>query len=89
MMSTYAVEFVGGPLDGHTHPFDHSPDLLSSIAGIPVSADLLRFINGQSERLHSPASSVAVYQLQRDGDDLRYFHLCSVAEQECELEDAS
>lgn len=83
-MSSYAVEFVGGPLDGHMHPFTHSPDRLAWIAGIPVSPDLLRFMNGQGDSAESPPTSVAVYQLHRDGEQFRYFHLCSVSEDECE-----
>ena len=85
-MTSYAVEFIGGPLDGHTHAFTHSPDLLAWITGIPVSPDLVRFISGQGDRTESPATSIAVYQLHHEGDELRYYHLCSVSEEECQCE---
>ena len=84
-MDSYAVEFVGGPLDGHVHGFTHSPEMLAWITGIPVSPGFVRSLGKRPRASKSTPTSIAVYQLQSD-DELRYYHLCSVAEQECECE---
>ena len=87
-MASHAVEFVGGPLDGYTHRFTHSPDRLSWITGVPVSRALIRSVGGRRKTADGPVTSVALYQLHEDDDGLRYFHLRSVSEEEVELEDA-
>lgn len=87
-MESRVIEFVGGPLDGHEHPFSHSTEMLASLVDLPVSANLLRVLTGDEDCPIGPASSIAIYELTRNGGDLRYFHLCSIPTDEHQFEQA-
>lgn len=85
-MASHAVEFVGGPLDGHRQSFTHSPARLPRLTRLPVNPSLLGFLFGDDpqRQVRGTATSLAVYRLDRDRHGLRYQHLCSVAEEERE-----
>ena len=87
-MARRMVEFVGGPLDGHEHPFSHSTEMLASLVDLPISSNLLRVLNGEDDCPIGPASSIAIYELDRSGDELRYCHLCSIPNDEHQYEQA-
>lgn len=89
-MDLQQIEFCGGPLDGLTHEFRHSPDRLPYEIGLPVNPSLVGFLcmDNPQENVSGPATSIAVYELETDGELLRYRHVCSVAEEEYQLEDA-
>ncbi|MBW3598803.1 MAG: hypothetical protein KY475_16195 [Planctomycetes bacterium] len=84
-MRAQAVEFVGGPLDGHTHHFEHSPEQLPPVAKLLMSADFVRVLIGQVERDSAPPTSTAFYCLDGDRESLRYYHLGSFAVEEASL----
>ena len=88
-MDLQQIEFFGGPLDGLTHQFRHSLDRLPSEIGLPVNPSLVGFLcmGSPQENVSGPATSIAVYELETDGELLRYRHVCSVAEEEYQLED--
>lgn len=69
------VEFVGGPFDGYRQSISFASDQLATIAALPVNANVLRMIAGQPRSERTPASSVAVYELDRDGGEVRYRYL--------------
>lgn len=84
----HTVEFIGGPLDGHTQPLPHSPELLSEILDVPVSADLLWILNGDNERSLGLPTSTAVYELERDAGRFLYRHAGSLAAEQHQLDGA-
>ncbi len=81
----HEVEFIGGPLDGHTHKFTHPAEQLPPVAKLLMSADFVRVLIGEVQRASIPPSSTAFYCLDRDGDTLRYYHLGSFAVEEHQL----
>ena len=82
------VEFIGGPYDGHLQKLSCSPSQLAWITGLPVTHNLLRAVAGEPADGDNHVTSIAVYQLYEDDDGLRYYHLCSVAEEQSETETA-
>ena len=86
-MTPRAIEFFGGPLDGHAERLATSSQRLPARMRIPVKPSLLAFIfgNGPKDHVRSVATSTAHYRLRRDGGRLRYQHVRSVveAEREC------
>lgn len=76
-MQAHAVEFVGGPLDGHTHCFTHSPDQLPTVAKLLMSPDFVRVLIGQADQAAGAPTSTAFYCLDGEPNVLRYYHLGS------------
>lgn len=89
-MKLQELEFIAGPLDGLKHGFRHSSERFPSEIGLPVNASLVRFLStgAPRENVSGEATSVAIYRLDDEGDSTRYRYICSVAEEEYQLEDA-
>jgi hypothetical protein len=87
-MNAYEVEFVGGPLDGHTYSFFHSPAELPPLVKLGISADVVRVLIGEKRKVLSPPSSLAVYCLDRNGDEWRYSHVASIPAEEPQFDEA-
>lgn len=86
-MQAHAVEFVGGPLDGHTHCFTHSPEQLPAVAKLLMSPDFVRVLIGQSDQAAAAPTSTAFYCLDGEQDGLRYYHLGSFEVEEDRSQD--
>ena len=87
---SHIVEFVGGPLDGFRHLYQFSPEELASTVGFEINPGFLDALIERNE-VQDPVgeiTSVAVYWLETGHETLRYHHLCSVAAEDCQLEDA-
>lgn len=69
------VEFVGGPFDGYQQAISFAAEQLATIAALPVNANVLRMIAGEPRCEREPASSVAIYELERDAMAVRYRYL--------------
>lgn len=89
-MKLQELEFIAGPLDGLRHGFRHPPARFPVEIGLPVNPSLVRFLStgASQENVSGEATSVAIYRLGREGESLRYRYICSVAEEEYDLEDA-
>jgi hypothetical protein len=87
-MIAHEVQFIGGPLDGHTHLFTHAPEQLPSLATLAISPDVIRVVTGAQRKVFSSPTSTAVYCLDQDGDTSRYYHVASIAVQEHQLDKA-
>ena len=81
-----AVEFIGGPFDGHVHLASFPPDELAPLASLPVNENMFRMLENHPPRVKAPATSVAVYELQHAGGTWRYRFLGSTAASEFELQ---
>jgi hypothetical protein len=80
-MFAQEVEFIGGPLDGHRHRFTEPPAWLPSLATPRISPDVVRVVTGAKRRAVAPPTSTAVYCLDGQGDEWRYYHVASIAVQ--------
>ena len=80
-MIAHKVQFIGGPLDGHTHLFDHAPERLPSLATLHISTDVIRVVTGRKRKVADDPTSTAVYCLDREGLVSRYYHVASIAVQ--------
>ena len=69
------VEFVGGPYDGHRQLARLSKRDCGEVISIPVSENVFRMLAGEPPGAESPTSSVAVYQLRKEGGAYRYHFL--------------
>ncbi len=87
-MFMHEVEFIGGPLDGHNYAFSHTPDDLPSLAKLSISADVVRVVTGEKNRVTEPASSTAVYCLDAENGTLRYYFVASIAAEEHQFDNA-
>ncbi len=70
-----AIEFVGGPFDGHKEvvPFE-AEDLVGMLA-LPVNHDTFELLEGSDTAHDEKATSVAVYHRVNEGGRLRYCFL--------------
>lgn len=73
----YAVEFVGGPLDGHKTVVTEGSPLMPAI-GVPITRSLLNALTRRREQADKDASHVtshALYELVRWGVNVHYAYL--------------
>lgn len=78
-MITYfqAVEFVGGPYDGHKEIVTCEPEELAGMLALPVNQNVFRLMRGDQAGRNLPATSLAVYHRTSDDGGCRYFFLGS------------
>ena len=81
-----AVEFIGGPFDGHVHLASFPPHELAPLASLPVNENMFRMLDNQPPGEKSPASSVAVYELESRLGAYRYRFLGSTSASEFQLQ---
>ena len=60
----FAVEFVGGPLDGHHQPIAAAQEELNHTATFPITRNLFRLLAKRPTGKKHPVTSVALYQLE-------------------------
>ena len=77
-MTLHWIEFIGGPLDGHTYSCDHPADRLPEMTRLEISPDVIRVLTGERQNSTDRPTSTAVYSLDRSGTRLRYVHLASI-----------
>lgn len=77
-MSLQAIQFLGGPLDGHSYSFDYPAERLPRIARLEISPDVNRALTGERKTAVAPPTSTAIYCLAHDEDTLRYTYLGSI-----------
>jgi len=70
-----AIEFVGGPFDGHKEIVAVDPELLAGMLALPVNENAFRVIDGEHARRKEPPTSVAVYHRTYDRGVWRYCFL--------------
>ncbi len=87
-MFMHELEFIGGPLDGHTYLFSHDPGDLPALARLLISSDVVRVVTGEKNRVIAPASSTAVYCLDSENGELRYYFVASIAAEQHQLDNA-
>jgi hypothetical protein len=69
------VSFLGGPFDGHAQTVSYPPEELNVIAVLPVNANILNWVSGVPLGPRRPATSLAIYALERDGEEISYLFL--------------
>jgi hypothetical protein len=75
-----AVEFVGGPFDGHVYMASFPPEELANMTYLPVNHNMFLMLEGRTPGPKAPATSVAVYELEgQDSGDWRYCFLGAMA----------
>jgi hypothetical protein len=68
----YAVEFVGGPFDGHKHVSPVLPRQRTETLALPINAEVLGVLDGSRRIAPAPVTSVAWYCLELDQGTWRY-----------------
>jgi hypothetical protein len=86
-MSSYAVEFVGGPFDGYKHEVSFLPDELATTVTLPVNGNVLRMLDGERRGPRAPATSVAIYELENTESTWKYQYLGATSAKQLQLED--
>ena len=81
-----AIEFVGGPFDGHRQTFAFPHAELSEVVMLPVNRNMLRMVQGMRVGPRTAASSVAVYELIHSEHGPRYEYWLSASPQHLQLE---
>jgi hypothetical protein len=67
-----AVEFVGGPLDGHHQTITAVQEELNTTATFLITRNLFRLLAKRPTGKKHPVTSVAMYQLDLSSDQPRY-----------------
>ena len=80
-----AVEFMGGPFDGHVHLASFPPDELAPIASLPVNDNMFRMLDNKIPAAKCPATSVAIYELETQKGEWRYRFRGATSAREFEL----
>ena len=80
------LEFVGGPYDGHTEKVPLAVEKLTKRLALPVNENMFRILEGAPLGPKLRASSVAIYLLQQDEDEVKFQFCRSVALSEVEAE---
>jgi hypothetical protein len=83
--TTIAIEFIGGPFDGHMQSVSATPDELLPSVALPVNENVLRMLDGQARGPARPTRTVAFYELQHD-NGWRYCFVQSKRAAEFDLE---
>ena len=81
-----AVEFIGGPFDGHVHLASFPPDELAPIASLPVNDNMFRMLDNKTPGAKCPATSVAIYELEAEQGEWRYRFCGATSAREFELQ---
>jgi len=82
----YAVEFVGGPLDGHKHVAMFPPEELAEIITLPINKNVIGMLHGRSRAAKQHATSAAVYQLRHTHGLWRYLYRGAASAKDSQLE---
>lgn len=72
MKDSCAVRFVGGPLDGHVQNLNVADGELVEHATFPINRNLFRLIARKPAGRPHPVTSVACYELVREGGQVKY-----------------
>lgn len=81
-----ALEFVGGPFDGYKHVVSYPPEDLAAMVALPVNMNIFLMLEGKRRGRKSPATSVAVYELQDRDGFWRYQYLGATPAKRFQLE---
>jgi hypothetical protein len=81
-----AVEFVGGPFDGHKHVVASPGDELAALVSIPVNRNMFRMLEGKPRGPKSRATSVAVYELHHEHGVWQYRYLGATTPEQCHFD---
>ncbi|HVA51660.1 MAG TPA: hypothetical protein VNH11_35295 [Pirellulales bacterium] len=68
------IEFVGGPYDGHRQSVP-SPEALAETVALPVNRNIFRMLSGLPAMAGARTTSIAIYELEKADDCVRYFFL--------------
>jgi hypothetical protein len=78
-LHVYAVEFVGGPLDGHKHVATEPPDRRPETLALPINRHVLALLDGAGRLPSAPISSVAWYVRESNDGVWQYQFLGATA----------
>ena len=70
-----AIEFIGGPFDGHKEIIALEPEALAGMLALPVNDNAFRLIEGSNASRKQPPTSVAVYHRTCEDGIWRYCFL--------------
>ena len=80
-----AIEFIGGPFDGHAFQMNMPPgEELAETAAFPVDRNVFRGLEGKRPAAAAAVTSVAIYRLISSPGSVvhQYFFVVSVAPEE-------
>lgn len=75
------VRFHFGPYDGHVQN-SPSPDTLAETVALPVNNNIFRMLRGLPPLGNPPTTSIAFYELDREGGELVYLFVGAASPEE-------
>lgn len=84
-MNVATIEFIGGPLDGYDYRASLPDEGLGDVVALPINQNVVRMLNGEGRGEVTGPSSVALYELDRQDEALRYQFVVAGAPTEFEL----
>ena len=73
--TTYLIEFIGGPFDGHRQTISIPAESLAETVALPVRRNIFQMLNGQTGAPDTPTTSIAIYELEVIHGRRRYYFL--------------
>ena len=80
------VKFVHGPFDGHRQHLTFPERELAPIVAVPVNRFILQLASDEPTTGDQSMTSVAFYELDESGDDVRYRFLGAVSPEATDIE---